>query len=452
MNYFTSMFRNLISLLYNKYVYETDEQIARTSADVNAYCDTSKENIIAIVANALSSFVVSDLDISITGDSKRAKMLQEITDRYFNKLKARTADCLGTGLLVSIPYSAVVGNQRKIFIDSVMKDRFFITGISGDVITSCTVVADYKVIREHKYIRFTDYSLDGNTYVIKQRAVRDSSQISLDALPDWKGIPEEIRIGGVDRLPIGIMRCPTSNRRPDTPDGVPVTYGCGATLKKIENTLTQIEKEYEKKEATIFADETLFDGKDQVSKLYKLVSSDNEEKPFFEIFSPEIRQSAFYEKLSKNFKMLETQIGCSGGILSEIETKGATATEIKRAMSKTFSFCTDVQNAIERYYNDLMYGCNVLANYLGLTPDGKYDIKYSWSYALLEDSSETFNQYKEGNADGVISNAEYRQQITGETLEEAQREVDKIKDKEPKLNQLVGGTFGSEPGQVINND
>lgn len=445
MNYFAEFFKNLISTLYNKFVYETDEQMKVSEADVSNYQDITKENIIAMVANSLAIYTISDSDISVVGDTKRAEMLQSIIDRYSEQWKKRIADCLGTGMIVSIPYTATVGTERKIFIDSVLKNRFFITGISGDEITSCTVVADYRVRNTNKYIRLTDYSLEGNVYVIRQKAVMNGTQVPLSTLSEWATIPEEIRIGGVDRLPVAIMRCPTSNRRPDVPEGVPVTFGSESILNKIALTLKQIEEEYDAKGVTIFADQTLFGKNEKLSKKYKLTDTDNE-KPFFEVFSPEIRSSAYFDKLNNQFKLLEKSIGVSEGTLTDLESVGATATEIKQKMYKTFAFCTDVQSAFEKYFSDLMYGCNVLANYMGITPAGEYEVKYSWSYALLEDSSATIMQYKDGAADGVIKKAEYRQQITGETLEEAQTAIDEIAETEPGLEQLMGKSFGMNSG------
>lgn len=451
MNYFTGFLKNLISMLYNKFVYETDEQLQIAEADVFNYQDISKENIIAMVANSLAIYTISDSDISIVGDTARAEMLQSVIDRYSNIWKKRIADCLGSGMIVSIPYTATVGEKRKIFIDSVTKDRFFITGMSGDEVTSCTVVSDYRVRDTHKYIRFTDYSLEGSTYIIRQKAVMDSRQVPLNVLSDWASIPEEIRIGGVDRLPIGIMRCPTSNRRSDTIEGVPVTFGCNSILEKIATTLQQIQEEYESKGVIIFADESLFKKGQTLSKKYKLTYGDGE-KPFFEVFSPEIRNSAYYDKLNNEFKLLEKAIGVSEGTITDLESAGATATEIKQKMYKTFAFCTDIQSAFEKYFNDLIYGCNVLANYMGITPAGEYEIKYSWSYALLEDSAATLLQYKDGVSDGVIKKSEYRQQITGETLEEAQAAIEEINQNEPSIAQLLGNNFGANSGRMMNDE
>lgn len=436
MNTFMQMLKPLIQLLYNKIVLESDDKIAKIEADAEAYRQAMTENVVAMVANALSTYTLSDSTISIIGDNARAEVLREISDRHFAALKGVLADALGVGLVVSLPHTHIVGNKRKLCIDTVGKDRVFLTEVAGDDVISCTIAADVRVINGRTYIRLADYTLDKDAYIIRSRAVLDGSPAPLDIQPDWSDIPPEIRISGVDRLPIAFLKCPTSNRLPDSREGVPVTYGCEETIKKITETLSQIEKEYATKESRIFASDSLFGKKDKLSNVYKVI--DAESKDFFEVYSPDIRSSDYFEKLTHHFAMLEREIGCSPGVLTELTTGSATATEIRAKMYKTFAFCTDIQKSVERYYTDLMYACDVMANVYSLSPAGDYDIKFDWSYGLLEDPAMTYQQIKEGASDGVISKAEYRRYITDETLAEAEEAIAQISEETPTLETLLG--------------
>jgi A118 family predicted phage portal protein len=436
MNTFMQMLKPLIQLLYNKIVLESDDKIAKIEADAEAYRQAMTENVVAMVANALSTYTLSDSTISIIGDNARAEVLREISDRHFAALKGVLADALGVGLVVSLPHTHIVGNKRKLCIDTVGKDRVFLTEVAGDDVISCTIAADVRVINGRTYIRLADYTLDKDAYIIRSRAVLDGSPAPLDIQPDWADIPPEIRISGVDRLPIAFLKCPTSNRLPDSREGVPVTYGCEETIKKITETLSQIEKEYATKESRIFASDSLFGKKDKLSNVYKVL--DAESKDFFEVYSPDIRSSDYFEKLTHHFAMLEREIGCSPGVLTELTTGSATATEIRAKMYKTFAFCTDIQKSVERYYTDLMYACDVMANVYSLSPAGDYDIKFDWSYGLLEDPAMTYQQIKEGASDGVISKAEYRRYITDETLAEAEEAIAQISEETPTLETLLG--------------
>ena len=436
MNTFMQMLKPLVQLLYNKIVLANDNQIAKTEADAEAYRQAMTENVVAMVANALSTYTLSDSTISIIGDNARAEVLREISDRHFAALKGVLADALGVGLVVSLPHTHIVGNRRKLCIDTVGKDRVFLTEVAGDDVISCTIAADVRVINGRTYIRLADYTLDKDAYIIRSRAVLDGSPAPLDIQPDWADIPPEIRISGVDRLPIAFLKCPTSNRLPDSREGVPVTYGCEKTIEKIAETLSQIEKEYAFKEPRVFASDTLFGKKDKFANVYKTLPG--EKQDFFEVYSPDIRSSDYFDKLTHHFAMLEREIGCSPGVLTELTTGSATATEIRAKMYKTFAFCTDIQKSVERYYTDLMYACDVMANVYGLSPAGDYDIKFDWSYGLLEDPAMTYQQIKEGVSDGVISKAEYRRYITDETLAEAEEAIAQISEENPTLETLLG--------------
>ena len=435
MNTFMQMLKPLIQLLYNKIVLANDDQIAKTEADAEAYRQAMSENVVAMVANSLSTYTLSDSTISIIGDNARAEILREISDRHFATLKGVLADALGVGLVVSLPNTHVVGNRQKIFIDTVGKDRVFLTEVAGDDVISCTIAADVRVINSRTYIRLVDYTLDKDSYIIRSRAVLDGSPAPLDVLPDWADIQPEIRISGVDRLPLAFLKCPISNRVPDNREAVPITFGCEKTIEKISETLAQIETEFKSKETRIFANEQLFDNKNRLANVYKTIG-DNPD--FFEVVSPDIRSSAFFDKLTHHFAMLEREIGCSAGVLTELATSSATATEIRAKMYKTFALCTDIQKAVERYYTDLMYSCDVMANVYNISPVGDYDIKFDWSYGLLEDPAATYQQIKEGVSDGVISKAEYRRYITDETLAEAEEAVAKIAEENPTLESLLG--------------
>lgn len=435
MNTFMQMLKPLIQLLYNKIVLANDDQIAKTEADAEAYRQAMSENVVAMVANALSTYTLSDSTISIIGDNARAEILREVSDRHFATIKGVLADALGVGLVVSLPNTHVVGNRKKLCIDTVGKDRVFLTEVAGDDVISCTIVADVRVINSRTYIRLADYTLDKDAYIIRSRAVLDGSPAPLDVLPNWADIQPEIRISGVDRLPLAFLKCPISNRVPDNREAVPITFGCEKTIAKISETLEQIETEFKSKETRIFANEHLFDNKNRLANVYKTIG-DNPD--FFELVSPDIRSSAFFDKLTHHFAMLEREIGCSAGVLTELATSSATATEIRAKMYKTFALCTDIQKAVERYYTDLMYSCDVMANVYNISPVGDYDIKFDWSYGLLEDPAATYQQIKEGVSDGVISKAEYRRYITDETLAEAEEAVAKIAEENPTLESLLG--------------
>ena len=220
---------------------------------------------------------------------------------------------------------------------------------------------------------------------------------------------------------------------------MPITFGCEATINEIKDCLKQIAREFELKQAFVGADATMFNGVNALptNGLFKKIDSGDDS--FFEEFSPAIRESSYYARLQELYQRLEKEVGTSKGILSEVETQNATATEIKKAMYDTFSVCDDMRTNIEKGLDDFFYACNVIANAYNLSPQGEYEVSFDWSYALLEDTQTEWNQLTYAENKGVISKVELRQWLKpDETLEESEKAIKEIETNNPDIKQLLG--------------
>ena len=170
--------------------------------------------------------------------------------------------------------------------------------------------------------------------------------------------------------------------------------------------------------------------------LFKIFNFDDKDKKF-EVFDPAYRP--YTDRLQELYKRLEDEIGTSRGIISEMQTQNATATEIKRAMYDTFNIVDDMRSNIEKGLDDFFYACNVFANAYGLAPAGEYEVSYDWSYSLLEDTQAEWSQLTYAMNQGIVSKAEVRQWLNpDETLEESQKAIDEIQAQEPKVEDLIG--------------
>lgn len=430
--------KNAILRLFGVTPNKTDEEARGHVEENRAYEDIFKTNMTAIVANKLATLTVTESTASVTGDNRRAELLNEMLSASWDNAHEIVARAFGTGGVAIVPYVA----GGKIYTDIVPKDRFIINRSQGTDILSATILADVIIRKGRKYFRYTDYSLENGAYVIRSRATRDGNEIPLAYLPEWESIPEEIRIGGVDRLLIAYLRCPVNRGRTDNLYGVPITLGSGDIIKQIEDCLKQIESEFKNKKAIIFADTTLFDKDEKISAslFKKTVGADSlSSGSFFEVFDPAFRDTAYYNRLDHLFGLLEKSIGCSRGILTEPQSLGATATEIKRGSYDTFALITSMRRQIEAAVKDLVYAFNIYANAFNLSPGGEYDITFDWSNDLMESSTEAWQQMKEGQSIGVVKKQELRQWLyPGESPEEAQAVIEDIAENEPSLGSLLG--------------
>lgn len=434
--------KDIIYSLFGKIVKQTKKDIQDAKEQTREYQDTGQENITAIFANSLSTLAFSDSSISITNNdttTKRTELLNSVMQDFWTNIKQNIAIGNGCGMIVSIPYCV----NGKLYIDNVSKDRVYVSGMQGKDITKLTVMAAIRRTDNGiKYVRWTDYSIDNGIYTIRQKATKNNIPCPLTEVEDWAGILPEMHIANVDKLPVGIYKCPTSSRRPDKIDGVPITYGCQKTIDRIHACLEDLDKEYKNKKVKVFADSSLFDKNDKVDKtLFKQFTVDGslKDKTFFQIFDPAFRDTAYYNRLEHLFAQIEKEVGTSRGILTDLNiTNGATATEIKRATYQTFSLCGDIHKNTEKYIDGLVYGLNVLANYFNLTPESDYQINYDWSYSMIEDTQNTFNQLIQAKSVGAVETAEIRQYVTNEDYETAKAKVEAIKQNEPSMTDLIG--------------
>jgi len=402
-----------------------------------AYERIDNINFTSIFANKLANYVISDSNMNIEGDNPRTELLNKIGQSMWKKGKKIVSMGFGYGGVFLIPY--VKGN--KLYYTIVPQSRVTIDSTEGDLITGITVLAERKEITKgmgntKTYIRWTNYRIENGNCIIEQKFSDETGQ-EIPAPDFWKNILLKQTISGVDRVLGGYIPSPVNNRKTNDKYGVPITYGCEATILEIKETMKQMIREYELKEAFVGVDATLYDAKGSLpsSGLWRRIDSGRDD--FFEVYDPQFRD--YTTRLQELYKRLEHEVGTSYGILSEVDSQNATATEIKRSMYDTFTLCDDMRSNVEKGLDDFFYACNVLANAYNLSPQGDYEVSFDWSYSLLEDTQTEWNQMTWANNKGIISDVEVRQWLKpDETLEESQKAIDEIKETEPSYEDMLG--------------
>lgn len=439
------MFKSIIQYILNN-IFKVNTNTTKKEIDDNSkfaqiYEGIDNINFTSVFANKLANYTISDSTMEVNGENARAELLSKTGTSMWKKAKKIVAMALGYGGVCIVPY--VKGG--KIYYNLVPQNRLTIDEMDGELITGATILAERKVIsnvtNEKVYLRWTNYKVENSNMVITQQ-YSDEKGNQISAPDFWKDIQEVRTITNVDRVPFGYIKSPTNNRKQSDKYGVPITYGCDATILEIKETLKQMIREYELKEVFVGADITMFNGKNALSPngLYRKVDSGRDD--FFEVFDPQFRD--YTTRLQELYKRLEHEVGTSYGILSEVDSMNATATEIKRSMYDTFALVDDIRSNVEEGLANFFYSCNVLANAFNLSPQGEYEIDYDWSYGLVEDTEAEWNQLTFAVNKGVISGAELRQWLKPEeTAEESEEAVAKIKEESPSIDDLLG-TRGEE--------
>lgn len=438
------MLRNLflwiVQTLFKKTTETTPQEIQDDKKYTFIYEQIDNINFTSIFANKLSNYTVSDSIMNIEGENARADLLNKIGQSMWKKSKKIVSMSYGYGGLFIVPY--VKGN--KLYYNLVPQSRVTIDKTEGDLITGATILAERKELTKEMgktktYIRWTNYRVENGNCIIEQKFTDETGQ-EIPVPEFWQNIMIKQIITGVDRALFGYIKSPINNRKTDDKRGVPVTYGCDATILEIKETMKQLIREYELKETFVGIDATLFKKGDKLPDkgLFKKLdfgSNIGEEK--FEVFDPPFRDYTI--RMQELYKRLEHEVGTSYGILSEVDSQNATATEIKRSMFDTFCLVDSMRTNIEKGMEDFFYACNVLANAYNLSPQGEYELGFEWSYSLIEDTQAEWTQMTWANNKGIISDVEVRQWLKpDETLEESQKAIDEIKEQQPSIDDLLG--------------
>lgn len=428
------MFDKILALFGKKKNNTNIEENMEIERYTNNYEDNKSINITAIFANKLTNFVINDSSINLDGDDKRTELLNDVLKRMWKKSKRIIARSLGTGGVIVIPFVS----RNKIYFDIVTQDRLSINKQIGEDIIDCTIMAEHIVRNQRNYYRWADYTLENGNLYIRYRATMETTPVSLQTIVEWQGI-EDISITNVEKMPFMYLKSPVDNRKDSDNYGVPITYGCDKEIKEIKDTLNQILREFDLKEAFVGADVSMFKGDNSLptNGLYKKINSG--EDNFWEVFDPAIRDSSLYNKLMQQCAFLEKQIGTSRGILTDPLSTYQNTQETKRALYDTFSILDDIREALNDGLEDFLYACDILANYYNLSPMGKYNLVSDWAYSFIEDDATAWNQLVSGKNNGVIKKVELRQYLKpDETLEEAQKAIEEIEASEPTTKDLLG--------------
>ena len=440
------MFKNIIQYIldniFKTKTQTTEKQIDENSKYAEAYKNIDDINFNAIFSNKLANYVISDSTMDIEGDNARVDLLNKTGQSMWKKAKKIVSMAFGYGGVIIVPY--IKGG--KIYYSLVPQDRLTIDDTDGENITGATVLAERRVERSKiatkVYQRWTNYKIEnGNLTILQQFSDEDGKQIPAPEF--WKNIPTSMTIRDVDRVPFGYIKSPINNRKANDNFGVPITYGCEATIIEIKETMKQLIREYELKEAFVGADATMFNGKNALPQngIFKKIDATKDD--FFEVYDPQFRDYTI--RLQELYQRLEHEIGTSYGILSKVETANATATEIKRSMYDTFTICDDMRSNVEKGLDDFFYACDILANAYNLTPAGEYNVSISWSYSLLEDPATEWGQLTWAQNKGIVSKTELRQWLfPDETQEESEKAIEEIEKEEPTADELLGTKGGDE--------
>lgn len=436
---------NILDALANRL--ESRIQGYTPSQSVRDYTNKGRGySVEAEISEALADLMLMFSTMPISGDSERAKWLDDVSDKFF-RLKAKTlvSSSFGTGDALVVP-SWNGRNIQNLVVDS---DNFVILDTSGDEITSCAYVVDQKYENSQKYtllqaVELVPYESGSQTLFANRyrmfATVGDSfTEIPLTKFSDWANRYEkEWVIPNVDRLLVARYKSfAIDTENLNTIKGVPICYGASDPIAEIHYLLEQMHTEFGMSEKAIIADKRMFQksirngaivedvphGKD---RLFVKVQGSSGDMQFNE-WSPDIRYQAYLDALDKQERLVERAVGVSGGIISSgNDINYQNVDNVRKSQQKTMSFISTARKTAEDCLHDLVYAWNVLANYHNINPMGTYDVNFDWSNEFIETFADRQNAILAGIPFNATDAVDYRMFVMEESPETARERVAEI--------------------------
>lgn len=406
------------------------------------YSDTANISLTAVIAQKLATLTMQDSDITVEGDSARARYMQDFLDYYTGDIMDVAAEvALGTGDCIIKPYT----DGQRLGVD-IIKNRDFVVceSIGNDILGCIMKVGEFQDEYNTVYERFeaqmirreeTEAGQTVDVLIIQNTAYKNGKEINLSDVPAWAGIKPEEKIPNVSKPLFGRYKCPTVNRKDvNGVNGVKITYGLDGVMAQAVEAYNRFNREYASGEKMVFIDKTLMDKDAQGNvvypggkkNLFMLVKGVGGKEGLIQEHTPDIRSADLEKGIEVNNKMVELLAGLSQGILTAPTTSYATATEMRAALNNTFAVITKFRRQLEKGTNDLLEAVEVIANRNGLSPMGSWKAQYNWSNGYIEQMNEHFSQLMLAQGIDAVERAEVRSWLMDEPYQEAKQRVEQI--------------------------
>lgn len=324
--------------------------------------------------------------------------LQKQYQKVLNQLRIQIEYGCALGSLILKPYVS----DGSIKVSFVQSDSFY--PLAYDDSGELTSVVFLEQIKKQGEIfsKFEVHELNGNqlrvinfAYVSKDESQR-GSEIALADVPEWADIQEDVLVT-VDGPLYGYFRVPVANTvDKKSPLGASVYSKAVSLINEADNMYKRILWEYKGSElgidineAYISKDESgklsLPEGKERLFRKYSISTGIND-KPFYEVFSPAIRDSSLFNGLNKILQRIEFNCSLAYGTLSDPQIVDKTAEEIRTSKQRSYATISDCQKSLENSLRQLLSAMNVLAKLYKLGSSETFDVSFEWDDSIIVDS------------------------------------------------------------------
>lgn len=405
-----------------------------------------------VLSCELPSAVCSEMATAVTMEARvnvEGSVRADFLDRQLEKVKVDLSHiveyaCAGGGMILK-PY--ISGSQ--IAVDYIQSDSFFpITFDSAKRITAA-IFPEYKQKGKWLYTKLEhqEYNPKTHTYRIRNKAFKSQKaavkindiihlgiEVPLTEVPEWADLEPEVTLNGATCPLFAYFKIPIANNIDRySPLGVSLYARSVKHIRDADQQYGAILWEYRSKETAVQAGNDFFE-KDREGhvimpkgkeRLYRDMGdvSDKNGAPFFNVYSPEIRNESFFDGLNRILQRVEFNSRLAYGTLSDPQVVEKTAEEVKAGKQRTYAMVKAIQNSLRSALLDLLAAMDAWITIGGLAPEGTYELCTDFDDSVIVDKDKERKTDREDVAMGAMQLWEYRAKYYGESEEQAKKFV-----------------------------
>lgn len=411
----------------------------------------------AAIAGEIARLTTLELKTECKG-SARASYIDKVYQKVLKNLRIYTEYGCAKGGLIFKPYPSLGGVDVQI----IQADCFFPISFDGSgKISQCVFLEQFRK-GDKIFSRLEIHTLQNQVLTINNRVFLSTndftlgSEISIGMVDRWAELVPSISFSGVERLPFGYFKVPLANSEDsDSPLGVSVYSRAPGAIKEADRRYSQINWEYDAKEAAVHIAQSLLrlnpqtqeteypEGKDRLYRDFEY-NAGAVDKPLLEPYSPDIRDQSYFNGLNKQFRIIEFLCNLAYGTLSDPNNVDKTAEEIKTSKQRSYQFVSDTQGALQDALEDLLYAIDFYCTVYNLAPSGAYTASYVWDDSIVRDTDAIIDKNIKLTQADLRSRIMAIMEINKCTEEEALEEIKRMAEDNQIIGQDVDWTRGDQ--------
>ena len=353
-------------------------------------------NLCAAISSELARLTVMELKTRVDDEN-----LDVIYQKFIRHIRKFTEYGLALGGIVVKPY--VEDYSRKLIdIDIVPANKFIVLGFTsfGDINHIVFIDRIKKKDKKDKDIFFTrlEEHKIGDEYLITNTAYLSNNQevlgdkISLGVVEEWADMTAKMTVDS-DRPLFAYFKNPQANNLDlDSNEGISCFARALSLIQDADEQYQRIMWEYKGSELAIDADITALKNANELpagkERLFRNLGLDMGDggRDFYEVFSPDIRDSSLFNGLNGILKKIEFLCGLAYGTLSDMEFTAKTATEINTSQQRSYSTVKDIQHELARCLEDFVEILKYWYKKLGIPYKDDCQVSFDFDDSLVVDS------------------------------------------------------------------